>query len=167
MCHCCKKGGLSVVIANQLIYIFHNTSQWSPGWQWMIVYCYHYYCSNWYIWWSDHYPSQNVLHLHSSSFTAILSPPCPVWEGHGGMVLNRMSRRKMAKLCWPRKMSIKSACALSCDDFVKKIVLRVLLWSWTMAVGWWNRKPRVAWSESVLYVVKLQCGYSVVRAQYQ
>jgi len=35
------------------------------------------------------YPSisRNVLSLHSSSFTAV---PYPVWEGHGGMVLNRM-----------------------------------------------------------------------------
>ena len=33
------------------------------------------------------YLSWNVLSLHSSSCTAV---PCPVWEGHGGMVLKRM-----------------------------------------------------------------------------
>ena len=33
------------------------------------------------------YPSWNVLYLHSSSFTTVLSP---VWEGHGGMVLKTM-----------------------------------------------------------------------------
>ena len=37
------------------------------------------------------YPSWNVLSLHSSSFTTISSPPSPVWEGHGGMALKRMS----------------------------------------------------------------------------
>ena len=33
------------------------------------------------------YPSWNILSLHSSSFTAVPSPPSPVWEGHDGMVL--------------------------------------------------------------------------------
>jgi len=42
------------------------------------------------------YPSWNVLSLHFSSFTAV---PSPVWEGHGGTVLNRIYEEYCGQVC--------------------------------------------------------------------
>ena len=67
------------------------------------------------------YKLWNVLYLHSSSFTAICSPPSLVWERHGGigMVLKRMyeeweSNGRLANPGLPGRMAVKPLCVCVC-----------------------------------------------------
>jgi len=76
-------------------------------------------------WWQQHHPvtkrdtsylSRNVLSLHTSSFTAV---PSPVWEGHGGMVLNRMCvvgkvNKELTNPGSPRRKAVKTECVCVC-----------------------------------------------------